>query len=95
MCFWVVARLPQKLKSTFFEKKFITSLRRSKKFQKTLILTFEANSALLSRQIELLTDFFVKSDFTNFFALFLDFTAMCNKENGGVVHFTALMILMS
>ena len=46
---WMVARLPQRLKSTFFEKKFFTpGLLRgsSKKCQKTLILAFEANSAL-------------------------------------------------
>ena len=43
MCVWVVAQLPQRLKSTFFEK--FSSLP-SKKFQKTLILAFEANSAL-------------------------------------------------
>ena len=50
--FWVVARLPQRLKSTFLE--IFSSLRRwpllgaapFKKFQKTLILAFEANSAL-------------------------------------------------
>ena len=43
MCVWVFARLPQRLKSTFFE--MFSSLH-SKKFQKTLILAFEANSAL-------------------------------------------------
>ena len=48
--FWVVAGLPQRLKSTFLEI-FLTPLApsellRSKKFQTTLILAFEANSAL-------------------------------------------------
>ena len=39
MCVWVVARLlPQRLKSTFFEKKLSGGL----------ILAFEANSALSS-----------------------------------------------
>ena len=47
----VVAWLPQRLKSTFFEKNFFTpGLLRGpstwKKFQKTLILAFEANIAL-------------------------------------------------
>ena len=49
--FWVVARLPQRLKSMFFE--IFISLRwplRShsvqKNLKKTLILAFEANSAL-------------------------------------------------
>ena len=46
MCVWVVARLPQRLKSMFFEKKFFTpgplrTLSTRKKFQKTLILAFE------------------------------------------------------
>ena len=48
---WVVARLPQRLKSLFLE--FFSSLQasfrgtlHSKKFQKTLILAFEANSVL-------------------------------------------------
>ena len=54
----VVARLPQRLKSTLFE--IFSTLRvpfgplgtlRSKKFQTTLILAFEANSAL-SRENE-------------------------------------------
>ena len=46
MCVWVVARLPQGLKSTFFE--IFSSLRwplqgplRLKKFQRMLILAFE------------------------------------------------------
>ena len=48
--FWVVARFPQTLKSTFL-KFFLTPLApserlRSKKFQTTLILAFEANGAL-------------------------------------------------
>ena len=52
----MVAQLPQRLKSTFFEKKFSlrfppSGLLHSKKFQKTLILAFVANSAL-SRQNE-------------------------------------------
>ena len=64
MCIQVVARLPQRLKSTFFERLKLTffeiysSLRwplqdRSvrKIFQKTLILAFEASSAL-SRENE-------------------------------------------
>ena len=43
---WVVARLPKRLKSTFFEKQFFNPMvslgpLRSKKFQKTLILAFE------------------------------------------------------
>ena len=48
--FWVVARLPQRLKSTLFEifshstDPFWAAL--LKKFQTTLILAFEANSAL-------------------------------------------------
>ena len=49
---WVVARLPQRLKSTFFEIFSDTFRGRSvKKFQKKLILVFEANSAL-SRENE-------------------------------------------
>ena len=53
--FWVVAELPQRLKSTFL-KFFLTPLApsrplRSKFFPKTLILAFEANSAL-SRENE-------------------------------------------
>ena len=40
VCVWVVAQLPQRLKSTFFEKKFL----HSKKFQKPLILAFEADN---------------------------------------------------
>ena len=48
--FWVVARLPQRLKSTFFEifsSLYWPILGRSvrKNFKKTLILAFEANSA--------------------------------------------------
>merc|ERR1712141_212234 len=46
MCIQVVARLPQRLKSTFFEIFSSLLWLRSKKFQKTLILAFEANSAL-------------------------------------------------
>ena len=46
--FWVVARLPQRLNLMFFE--IFTSLRWNK-FKKTLILAFEANSAL-SRENE-------------------------------------------
>ena len=54
--FCVATRLPQRLKPTFFEKKILTPLAplgplRSKIFQKTLILAFEANSAL-SRENE-------------------------------------------
>ena len=46
MCIKVVARLPQRLKSTFFEKNFFTPLAPSeplcsKKFLKTLILAFQ------------------------------------------------------
>ena len=46
MCIQVVARLPQRLKSMFFEIFFFTPLApsgplRSKKFQKTLILAFQ------------------------------------------------------
>ena len=41
--FWVLARLPQRLKSTFFEN-FSNSA--SPFSSKTLILAFEANSAL-------------------------------------------------
>ena len=53
--FLVVSRLPQRLKSTFFEK-FSHSAGpfgplHSKKVQKTFILAFEANSAL-SRENE-------------------------------------------
>ena len=57
MCVRVVARLlPQRLKSTFFLKNFSIQMApsgplRSKKFQKTLILAFEANNAL-SRENE-------------------------------------------
>ena len=51
----VVARLPQRLKSTWFEILFTlwypSGTLRSKKFQTTLILAFEANSAL-SRENE-------------------------------------------
>ena len=49
-CVWVVARLPQRLKSMVFE--IFSSLGYSSEtlysnvFQKTLILAFEANSAL-------------------------------------------------
>ena len=55
MCVWVVARLPQRLESTFFEKNFITpllahpGLLHSKKISKTLILALEANNALSSQ----------------------------------------------
>ena len=46
----VVARLPQRLKSTLFEifshSGYPSGTLRSKKFQTTLILAFEANSAL-------------------------------------------------
>ena len=47
---WVVAQLPQRLKSTFFEifSHSAGPFRATpfEKFQKTLILAFEANSAL-------------------------------------------------
>ena len=51
MCIRVVARLPQRLKSVFFQKKkFFTLLSasgplRSIKFQKALILAFDVNNA--------------------------------------------------
>ena len=60
LCVWVVARLPQRLESKFVE--IISSLRGSlanpplEKLQKTLILSFEANSAL-SCQYELFSAF--------------------------------------
>ena len=46
MCVWVIARLPQRLKSTIFEFFFREeqprrSHRNEKKFQKQLILVFE------------------------------------------------------
>ena len=45
ICVWVVAGLPQRLKSTLFD--IFSSLRvHSKKFQKTFISAFEANGAL-------------------------------------------------
>ena len=49
--FWVVARLPQRLKSTLFEIFFLSPLTpmgplHAKKFQTTLILAFEATSPL-------------------------------------------------
>ena len=44
--FWVVARLPQRLKSMFFEIFSNGAAQQSKFFQKTLILVSEANSAL-------------------------------------------------
>ena len=48
--FWVVARLPQRLKSTFFENLFtplaLSGPLCSKFFQKMLILAFEATNAL-------------------------------------------------
>ena len=49
--FWVIARLPQRLKSTLLFENFSHSsgpfgLLRSKKFQTMLILALEANSAL-------------------------------------------------
>ena len=54
MCVPVVVQLPQWLKSTFFEKSFSLRVRRQllrlEKFQKTLLLAFEANSAALSCQ---------------------------------------------
>ena len=50
MSVWVVARLPQRLKSTFLKfflhSRSCSGLLHSKKFQKTLILAFEANSIL-------------------------------------------------
>ena len=56
MCVWVVARLPQRLRSMFFEKKNFTpgpgsssGTLHSNFFQKTLILAFEANSTLSSQ----------------------------------------------
>ena len=45
-CVWVVARLPIRLNSTFFEIVSSTPSLYPKEFQKTLILAFEANSAL-------------------------------------------------
>ena len=45
MCIQVIAQLPQRLKSMFTPLAHSGPLR-SKKFQKTLILAFEANSAL-------------------------------------------------
>ena len=49
MCVWVVARLPQRLKSTFFEKNFFTpgplwEPSAQKYFKNTLILAFDALS---------------------------------------------------
>ena len=52
MCVWVVALLHQRLKSTLFEifsslwVSFTLGTLHPKKFQKTLVLAFEANSAL-------------------------------------------------
>ena len=53
MCVWVVARLPQRLRSMFFEKKNFTpgpgsssGTLHSNFFQKTLILAFETNSVM-------------------------------------------------
>ena len=61
-CVWVVARLPQRLKSMFFD--IFSALRfsfgdpplYSKFFQKTMILAFEVNSAL-SCQMDSFTRF--------------------------------------
>ena len=52
MCFWMVAQLPQRIKSMFFEifsslqVSLASGILQPKFFQKTLILGFEANSAL-------------------------------------------------
>ena len=69
---WVVARLPKRLEVSMFFFKKISLLApsgplHSKKIQKTLILAFEANSALILSNCT----FFVKSDFTIFFCTFL------------------------
>ena len=86
----MVAR--KKLKSTFFSKKFISICHSSKKFQKM----FEANRVCCLVKLH----FFVKSNFYDFFALFLwvlEYCKVCKLlwfKTGRLLHTIQLPILI-